>query len=76
MMWNESDVGVKIAKADCYKPSAHYKGPCFQSDNCNGQCTSEGHPGGECQGLFPRRCMCICWFNSSINHVSLINVSD
>jgi len=57
---NESDVGVQRAKADCYKPSAGFKGACFESDRCNEQCASEGHPGGECQGLIPRRCMCIC----------------
>jgi len=60
MMWNESDVGVKIAEADCYTPSAHFKGACFLSDHCNFVCADEGHPGGECQGFIPRRCMCIC----------------
>ncbi|WVZ25647.1 hypothetical protein V8G54_004191, partial [Vigna mungo] len=55
-----ADVCVKKAEADCYTPSAHFKGACFQSDNCNYQCTREGHPGGECQGFIPRRCMCIC----------------
>jgi len=57
---NGSDVGVQRAKALCYKPSADFKEACFQSDNCNMQYAKEGHPGGECQGLIPRRYMCIC----------------
>ena len=59
-MRNESDVGVKIAEADCYVLSAHFKGPCFHDEDCNVQCISEGHPGGECRGFIPRPCKCIC----------------
>lgn len=55
-----TDVGVKRAEADCMKASANFKGACFQSDNCNYECTREGRPGGECRGFIPRRCMCIC----------------
>jgi len=58
---NGSDVGVQRAKAECHKPSAHFKCACFSSDDCARQCMIEGHPGGECEGFISRGCMCICW---------------